>query len=368
MNVLILSVGSLLGQVMLDVLAERRQHLQLMGTNSVPEAPSNFRCDRVFLTPETTHPDFLARFEAVAEQVQPELILPGRDDDVVFLAQYLQTHPGFKPRAPVGHPDIARVCRDKWLSFQWAQERGLPFAASFWLTPATAPQLEAFIQQTGFPMIAKPRLGFGSNGVYFIQSREALETLTRSGELLLQECLGDTAHLPAYQHTYALGMPLFFQVPQFQNHSAQLLIQPDGNYEGLFCAHNRFVLGEIVQLTPAAPPELMVTVRAFADALVQAGWRGPANIAAMPDARGRWKVHEINLRMTGATSLRLACGYDEMRQVFQAFSTFELPACAAPSGPGTAHMVRQPQWVSAQAQQHLKTQQYWAADAPDPVS
>jgi hypothetical protein len=121
-----------------------------------------------------------------------------------------------------------------------------------------------------------------------------------------------------------------------------------------------------VQFTPAAAPELMVTVRAFADALVQAGWRGPANIAAMPDARGRWKVHEINLRMTGATSLRLACGYDEMRQVFQAFSSCELPACAAPSGAGTAHMVRQPQWVSAQAQQTLKTQQYWPADVQQP--
>ena len=62
-KLLILSVGSLLGQVTLDVLDGRRDHLHIVGFNSIANAPSNYRCDEVFLTPETLNPQFLQHFE-----------------------------------------------------------------------------------------------------------------------------------------------------------------------------------------------------------------------------------------------------------------------------------------------------------------
>ncbi len=365
-KLLILSVGSLLGQVTLDVLEGRRSDLHIIGLNSIANAPSNYRCDEVFLTPETLNPAFLDHFERVLDTLQPDFILPGRDDDIVFLAQYAEGHPQWQQKVPCGKPALATVFRDKWLSYQWAREQDLPFAESLWYDSNTPINTyAAFIQRVGFPLIVKPRQGFGSNGVLFVQSEAEVERLKASGALLLQECLGNTEHLDAYTKIYEQGMPLFFQIPQFENHSAQILIDPEGSCSRIFCSHNRFVMGKIEQITPSEPPEFIASVSRYAKALSDSGWRGPANIAALPNAKGEWKVHEINLRMTGATSLRLACGLDEIKRVLEAFTGYSLPAVAIPEAfSGEAHMVSRPQWINPQWTQTLTQAKHWKKSPP----
>ncbi|MGV3525794.1 MAG: hypothetical protein ACO1RX_16345 [Candidatus Sericytochromatia bacterium] len=361
-KIMILSVGSLLGQVILDVLEGRREHLQIVGLNSIANAPSNYRCDQVFLTPETLDSAFLPHFEKLLQTWQPDFILPGRDDDIVFLAQYAEKYPQWQQKTPCGKAALATIFRDKWLSYQWAQERSLPFANSLWYEKTTDAKIyRQFLETVGFPLIAKPRQGFGSNGVLFLQTEAELERLSLTGPVLLQECLGNREHLGFYAQMYHQGMPLFFQIPQFENHSAQILIRPDGSCSQIFCSHNRFVMGKIEQITPSEPPDLMATVSQYATQLSQAGWRGPANIAALPNAKGEWKVHEINLRMTGATSLRLACGFDEIKGLLEAFAAYCLPVLPGPDVlSGVAHMVSRPQWIHPDWICQLTETKQWA--------
>lgn len=360
-KLLILSVGSLLGQVTLDILEGRRDDLHLIGFNSIANAPSNYRCDETFLTPETLSPAFLDRFEKLLHELQPDFILPGRDDDIVFLSQYAEQNPQWKNKVPCGKSALATIFRDKWLSYQWAQERGLPFAKSLWYDSTTdLNTYRKFIDHVGFPLIVKPRQGFGSNGVLFIQTEADIERLLQTGPLLLQECLGSIDHLDNAAQVYQQGMPLFFQIPQFENHSAQILIHPEGSCSRIFCAHNRFVLGKIEQLTPSEPPAFMTAVANYATQLSEAGWRGPANIAGLPNTKGEWKVHEINLRMTGATSLRLACGFDEIKGLLEAFVNYKLPAVQGPDHfSGEAHMVHRPQWIHPDWMRTLTQTKYW---------
>ena len=62
MKLLLSSVGSLVGQEILDVLeapgCSRRHLVEVIGTNSVAAAANNFRCDRCCLVPETAKPEF----------------------------------------------------------------------------------------------------------------------------------------------------------------------------------------------------------------------------------------------------------------------------------------------------------------------
>ena len=69
MKVLLTSVGSLVGQNILDVLEypgfSRRSLMRVVGSNSVPDAACNFRCDRCYLLPLTATAEYSARMREI---------------------------------------------------------------------------------------------------------------------------------------------------------------------------------------------------------------------------------------------------------------------------------------------------------------
>ena len=78
MKVLLTSVGSLVGQNILDVLEypgfSRRSLMRVVGTNSVPDAACNFRCDRCYLLPLTATAEYSARMREILLEESPDLI------------------------------------------------------------------------------------------------------------------------------------------------------------------------------------------------------------------------------------------------------------------------------------------------------
>ena len=88
-RILLISGGSLVGQKVLDALAGRRSGVELVATNSVPTGISLFDFDAVYLTLETVGAPaaFERRFSEILALERPDLVIPCRDDDVVFLAE-----------------------------------------------------------------------------------------------------------------------------------------------------------------------------------------------------------------------------------------------------------------------------------------
>ncbi len=87
-KILITSAGSLVGYNILDVLEGRRQDLQIIGTNSIEADANIYRCDKAYLVPSTRHNklDFSHALSEILDIEQPNLIIPGRDDDISVLA------------------------------------------------------------------------------------------------------------------------------------------------------------------------------------------------------------------------------------------------------------------------------------------
>src|SRR6478672_9913304 len=87
-RLLVLSVGTQVGQNVLRTLAGRRDHLELVGTSSVANEPSLFDFDVIYIVPPTAAEPaaFEARLLDVMARERIDLVIPCRDDDVVFLA------------------------------------------------------------------------------------------------------------------------------------------------------------------------------------------------------------------------------------------------------------------------------------------
>nr|NQU92565.1 hypothetical protein [Bacteroidota bacterium] len=231
-KILITSVGSLVGQNILDALKSRRENISIIGINSIAESQRIFRCDKVYLVPPTEQSQtFEPAFDAIFQSEQPDLVLAGRDIDVIFLANYKKAHPEIGNRIPGGDTWIAQMMYDKVETFRFAEKNNLSFALTFLYRDSNDLQsLDGFIERQGFPLIVKPRKGCGSLDVFFVNDYDQVNTLiSEGGEVLFQEYLCHDKLFEQYNENYRKAIPLFFQIPDTNDFAAQFVISPHGN-------------------------------------------------------------------------------------------------------------------------------------------
>ena len=167
MRILVTSVGSLLGQNILDALESRRDRIKLIGTNSGAQSSRIFRSDVLYMVPPTEEKaNYFNRLIEVIKLEEPDLILAGRDDDAVRLSELKESNVKFGKIIPCGCSEAAILMKDKRASYEFAKQNKLPFAATFW-RKNRPDELRDFCRGNGFPLIVKQNDGFGSHGIYF---------------------------------------------------------------------------------------------------------------------------------------------------------------------------------------------------------
>ncbi|PIQ23813.1 hypothetical protein COW36_13290 [bacterium (Candidatus Blackallbacteria) CG17_big_fil_post_rev_8_21_14_2_50_48_46] len=320
-SILLTSMGSLLGQNMLDTLEGRRDGLRIIGLNSVAENPRNFRADLTYLVPVLQDPAFFDHFMQIFEFESPDLILAGRDDDVLFLTRLKEARADLADKIPYGTSACVEIMQSKLKSFQFSQLYSLDFVPSFSLEPDFSwSALEKFVETEGFPLILKPLEGFGSHGVYIITEQTQLQVLKQAQEpLLLQPYLDPPADLSDFVSAYQWAMPLFFQIPDENQYAYQTVISPAGELGPEFAIRAQMVLGRVEKIERCLDNSLLSLGRKSAQVFRDQGWRGSFNLQAKQDKEGKWKVFEFSPRMTGSLSARRLLGFDEMGCLLQFF-------------------------------------------------
>ena len=222
-RLLVLAVGTQVGQNVLTVLAGRRDSLVLVATSSVANEPSLFDYDAVYLAPPTAvnAEAFERRVLEIMERERIDLVIPCRDDDVLFLASLREQRPSLAPRLLCGAHRAADVICDKWLSSEFCSPRGIPFVPS--IVAGDGHDCADFVRRHGFPLVVKPRRGYASQEVFLIFNEAQLErSLAREG-VIVQTFLGDRNSVADYlAGVEADGVPLYHTF-QGLKHSIQAL-------------------------------------------------------------------------------------------------------------------------------------------------
>lgn len=323
-KLLLMSVGSLVGTGLLECLeALGRQRFELIGMNSEPGAANNFRMDVCYLSPKAVERAALHRLlDELVRRHEPDLIIPTRDDDVVALAHWAVGKP--KARALVGCVQIAEVIRDKWSSYLWAEKNGLPFARS----AIDADGVARLRREVGFPLIAKPREGFGSNGVRMLLSDEHVRAALEAGGQVVQEPLDPAQVLT--QEALKSGMPLWYAPVQPGSSLALVMLDDAGCrfLAGWRSSHIRGAAFETRLLQDAALERLAM---AYGHTAWRDGWRGLFNLQARPNASGQYIPIELAGRFMGGTNALHMLGIPVTAIVLRQFiPTCDLIATSAP--------------------------------------
>jgi hypothetical protein len=294
-KLLLMSVGSLVGTGLLECLeALGRDRFELIGTNSEPGAVNNFRMDVCYLAPKAV--ERAAAFRLLDDLVQrhaPDLIVPTRDDDVVLLAHWAAGRTD--ARALVGSAAMAEVIRDKWSSCAWAHKNGLPFARSAIDAAGVARLREA----VGLPLIAKPRDGFGSNGVRMLLSDEHVRAALAAGGQIVQEPLDPPRVLTP--DDLQGGMPLWF-APTQPGSALALVLLNDSGCRFVAAWQSSHIRGAAVDTRLLQDAALERLAMDYGEVARRDGWRGLFSLQARPNAAGQPVPIELAGRFMGGTN------------------------------------------------------------------
>ncbi|MBK6296135.1 MAG: hypothetical protein IPF55_19300 [Rhodoferax sp.] len=217
-SILITSVGSRAAEGILACLAPVRDRIRVIATNSVADAPGLYDADVAYLVPPTAHEvAFAQRMTEIAGLEAPDLVVNGRDEEVVMLAHLFAHEPLDQPVFLGPRPGLAPIFNDKYQTAAFAREHGLPFVA----TAFAEAEVRLLLATSGLPVVAKPRAGgHASRDVYVLTTPEQVEAALQHGGFVFQAFVGEGRLGDSFRSwNTRLGIPWMWNPPQLVPHA-----------------------------------------------------------------------------------------------------------------------------------------------------
>jgi hypothetical protein len=171
----------------------------------------------------------------------------------------------------------------------------------------------------GFPMLSKPRFGYGSLGVRLLVDEASVRESAATPDVIIQPFLNPPDESRHVTIRNGPGIPLFTVYRDALQYSCQVIIGPDGSFAEPFCILNVMVNGKSERGEICNEAGLCAVARQFAAAVSEHGWRGPFNLQCRKLPDGTFCGFEMNGRLTGSTSARAWLGYDEVGLLVERF-------------------------------------------------
>ena len=357
-RVLVTSIGSQVGWTVLAALRPIRSRLVVIGCNTLAASPTVFDCDRAYRVPKTANAcAYREALRTIVFREQPDLVIPGRDEELTILAELATDHAWSGIRVLAPPPELVPVFNDKLETARFAARHALPFAA----TAYEPEEITALIETRGFPLVVKPRIGgHASKGVRIVANPAQLRAALATGDMLVQECLNPDIISGLDSFVPEAGVPLHYAVSDLR-YAAEWLLDDAGEVVSLqgVVSHTEGPQSIHMRLTDDAA--LMEVASGYARALVAAGHRGVANIQGKQLADGRFVPFELNGRFTGSAAARAYMGCNQVAQAVCRFLWGESYA-DMPAYPNTTALKSSIfQGIDQTAIDTLETTGFWSA-------
>jgi carbamoylphosphate synthase large subunit len=305
-KILLVSVGSLVGKNLLEIINHSRKSFYLTGTNSITDFDSRSNLDEFHLSPLSKSSKMGGFLESLIDEINPDLIVPCRDEEVVVLARISEKNQAIRSKISITNQALAESFLDKYKSALLCKELDLPFAKTILLNDGSLNSLK-------FPVIVKPREGYASQGVKIIYSKKQLDFLSSFGqEYIVQEYLSEDSFLLKSALNFENdGFPLHFSFEE-NKYSIQLSLAENDKDSTFFIGTHFMKNGISFEVSRNYDSSLESLARDCSQKFHQIGVRGPLNIQLQRGQEGGFKIFEFNCRFTGATSARFLLGYNEL--------------------------------------------------------
>jgi len=294
-----LGVGGNVSQGILKALAISRLSCRVIGACVSPLSFGLHTVDRAYVSPlaaDPTFPDWLVRtcrdeqVHAILSGVEPVLKVLSRE------ALRIRTETGAIPIA--SSPECLAIGGDKLVTCQWLERHGLAFPR--YADAADTVAVNALVEASGYPLIAKPRHGKGAEGVVEVRQEADLQLAVARPGYVIQQYLGVAG----------------------QEYTAACFSDCDAKVRGSIVLRRELLEGTTWRAEAGDFPVVRQEAVRIAEALRP---MGPSNIQMRLD-RGRAVCFEINVRFSGTTPMRARLGFNDVEAALRHYVLGEPPA------------------------------------------
>jgi carbamoyl-phosphate synthase large subunit len=262
------------GQRVDIVSAFRRAGACTVAVDADPLAPALYHAHERAIVPRVDDPGYLPALQGLVREHEARLVIPLADLDHLMLAERRTELDGALVLLPA--PEVVRRTEDKYEAHLFFERHGIPSPAS-WL-PGDLPG------ELPYPVLVKPRRGFGSRHIYRAADREELEfhlDRTPADSFVQQVCVGEEFSIDVFCDFEGRCLAA---IPR-------TMIESKG--------------GESIKGMSIKDEALIEFGRLVAETLPI--W-GPANIQCFRVSGERHEVTDVNPRFGGGFPLPLAAG------------------------------------------------------------
>jgi carbamoyl-phosphate synthase large subunit len=284
-TILVLGVGGNVGQGILKALAASRLPCRIIGACIYPTSMGLYTTDRSYISPAAKDPAFIAWLLDICRRERIQGILSGVEPVLeVISPQAEQIRQETGAVAVVSRPEQLALCLDKLATSRWLESEGLNYPETEEV--AAGHPTWPLVQRCGYPLVAKPRRGKGSDGLFVLRNENDLRMFQTRPDYVVQQYLGE----PSEEYTAAT----------FTDRQGQL--------RGVIVMRRRLEKGTTVSAELGHFPEVREQVRCIAEALRPVG---PCNMQLRMHC-GKPVCFEINLRFSGTAPIRARFGFNDV--------------------------------------------------------
>lgn len=296
----ICSIGSGVGQSVVDSCKFFREKVSLIGLGNNPLAYGAFDCDSYAIIPSYYDDQYIIEIEKIIKKHEIQILIPGHDDETLLLAKNHEKLKSTGVKVLCSPYELVLNCRHKSTYTENFHE-----AANYFVKTYKAINIKDEL----LPLIAKPEQGFASKGIAIIKTISDLEKIQFEPGYIYQEIALPQEHDPSYNaFIKQLRKGNNLQVSEI---SLQLLFDSNSNLVEHCATYNTLKGGVPIEVQPYTTIELSDFMEAITLSLKRLKAFGPINIQGRMSDRG-FKVFEINPRFTGITGLRAKLGFNEV--------------------------------------------------------
>jgi carbamoyl-phosphate synthase large subunit len=261
------------GQRVDIVTAFRDAGAETVAVDLNPLSPALYHADHRVLVPPVTAPEYVPRLAELVQALGVSLVVPLTDLDMGLLAER-SDELGATVLLP--EPEVVERANDKYATHLYLEERGIGSPAA-WLP-------EHLSRDLPFPVLVKPRRGFGSRNIFVANDRGELDfylARTPVASFVQQVCRGEEFSIDVFSDLEGRCL----------NAIPRTMIESKG--------------GESIKGMTVRDDELIALGTQVSETM---GVKGPATIQCFRMAPGRHEITDVNLRFGGGFPLPLAAG------------------------------------------------------------
>ncbi len=143
---------------------------------------SRYSNEKLIVPQEYLNGDYYSYIRLLAETGRFDVILPLSDKTMDIVTSHSKELKQYV-RLPIPDRHIFLKAYNKQLTMEICMDNNIPCP----ITKRTDESTDEFIDKVGFPLIAKPRIGNGGEGLKIVHSRDQFEHLIQSKDIILDE-------------------------------------------------------------------------------------------------------------------------------------------------------------------------------------